>query len=336
MKLANVKHIAIFNTAFLGDITLSLFLCKKIKDISPNTRITFITTKEASTIIDLSENVDNVLVFDKRNQHKKISKVMQFAKELNNLNIDCFISTHKSFRSGLLLYAIKATKICFNDANLSAFAQYRVPYRLYLHEVKRQLSLLLPFSEFQEIDFDNYNFPNLKLNAESNKLKQTICIAPGSVWKTKRWTASGFAIVIDYFAPNYRICLIGGKDESVLSNDIENLTKDKFENLVGQLSFKETIELISNSSMMLSNDSAPTHFASITNTKTLTIYGPTSPKFGFAPIANNSSTISLNLPCSPCHHHGLNTCPIKHHNCMEKLQAAEVIAKMEQLLLQQT
>lgn len=332
MKLANFKHIALLNTAFLGDITLSLFLCRKIKDINPTCKLTFITTKAAANIISISNDVDDVIVFDKKDKHKKLKSVLHLADELNDLNIDCFISTHKSFRSGLFLYKLKCIKICFNDASLSSFAQYRVPYRVHLHEAKRQLSLLLPFVEFHESDLDNYNFPNLKIITNSKESKPTICIAPGSVWKTKRWTTEGFSKVIDYFNEKYRICLIGSKNEIELASEIKSKAIKKFENLVGEMSFDETFQLISNSVLLLSNDSAPTHFASVTNTKTLTIFGPTIPEFGFSPIAENSATLSLNLPCSPCHHHGLNTCPLKHHNCMVNLKPEDVIAKMEQLL----
>lgn len=332
MKLADYKHIAILNTAFLGDITLSLFLCRKIKDINPYAKITFITTKVASQIISLSNDIDEVIVFDKKAKHKKLKSVLQIAEELNGLHIDCFISTHKSFRSGLFLYKMNCIKICFNDASLSSFAQYRVPYRVHLHEVKRQLSLLLPFSEILESDLENYNFPNLKLIDDDNGDKQTICIAPGSVWKTKRWTIEGFAKVIDHFATNYKVCLIGANDEQEIATQIEKKTNVKFENLVGKLSFQDTFQLINNSELLLSNDSAPTHFASVTNIKTLTIFGPTSKEFGFSPIAKDSAIISLNLHCSPCHHHGLNTCPLKHHNCMKQLKPEDVIAKMEQLL----
>lgn len=332
MKLTNFKHIAILNTAFLGDITLSLFLCKKIKDISPTTKITFLTTKAAAEILKLSKEIDSVIIFDKKDKHKKLKSVITLADELNVLDIDCFISTHKSFRSGIFLNRLKCIKICFNDASLSAFANYRVPYRVHLHEVKRQLSLLLPFAEFDESEIDNFNYPNLSTTKETIFSKPIICIAPGSVWKTKRWTTEGFAKVIDYFSSNYRVCLIGANNEEDIEIEISKASNVEFENLVGKLSFQETFQLISNSALLLSNDSAPTHFASTTNTKTLTIFGPTIPEFGFSPIAENSETISINLPCSPCHHHGLNTCPIQNHNCMVKLNPDNVIAKMEQLL----
>jgi len=49
---------------------------------------------------------------------------------------------------------------------------------------------------------------------------------------------------------------------------------------------------------MLTNDSGPAHFASVTPLKVFVIFGPETPAL-YGPLGNAES-IYLGLPCSPC------------------------------------
>jgi len=63
-------------------------------------------------------------------------------------------------------------------------------------------------------------------------------------------------------------------------------------------------------------------------TRTVTVFGPTVPGFGFGPLAPGSVAVGLeDLSCRPCHPHGPQTCPLGHHRCMRDLDESTVLAR---------
>jgi heptosyltransferase-2 len=86
--------------------------------------------------------------------------------------------------------------------------------------------------------------------------------------------------------------------------------------------------LIRRASLLVTNDSLPQHLASAMGTRTVTIFGPTIPGFGFGPLAPGSVAVGHeSLPCRPCHPHGPAKCPLGHHLCMLDLGVPNVLAR---------
>jgi heptosyltransferase-2 len=86
--------------------------------------------------------------------------------------------------------------------------------------------------------------------------------------------------------------------------------------------------LIRRAALLVTNDSLPQHLASAMGTRTLTIFGPTIPGFGFGPLAPGSASIGhATLSCRPCHPHGPPACPLLHHLCMRDLAESAVLAR---------
>lgn len=102
---------------------------------------------------------------------------------------------------------------------------------------------------------------------------------------------------------------------------------------VGKLSIIESLELLKNCELLLSNDSAPTHLGVAADIPVLTIYCSTIPEFGFYPYHNKGEYISNHLTCKPCGIHGHNKCPIKTFECGISLNPKVVIKKMDEMLL---
>jgi len=68
-------------------------------------------------------------------------------------------------------------------------------------------------------------------------------------------------------------------------------------------------------------------------TPTVTIFGPTTPGFGFGPLAPRSEIAQMEtMPCRPCHPHGPVICPLGHHKCMRNTTVATVLAEVRTVL----
>ncbi len=64
------KCILVFNTACLGDVLLCNSLVQNIKMFYPESKVIFITDKTMKDAALYQEGVDDVVVFDKKGEHR--------------------------------------------------------------------------------------------------------------------------------------------------------------------------------------------------------------------------------------------------------------------------
>lgn len=352
-KIESFKHIAVIQTAFLGDIALSFYLLQNLKEINPEVKLSFITTKLGSEIAQAVECIDDIMVFDKRGIHKSGRGLRVFAKMINQQKPDCIISLHKSYRTSKLVSKLKAKyKVGFDNAALSYFVyNFRQKYHPSLSEINRSLSLLNAFDidskkikenihvkvQFSEkIKNDLKNF----LPAEFNN-SDIIAVAPGSIWATKRWIPEYFEETVKMLLQDGKKCiLIGSNSDEIICGKIEehinnwdaDLCGTSLLNLCGKTNLIELLHILSLVRITLTNDSAPAHLSELVNTPAAVIFGPTSPIFGFAPHLSKSEIIELtSLACRPCEIHGSDKCPIKTHDCMKLLTPEIVFEIIEEM-----
>ena len=346
IKIRDYNNFLIIQTAFIGDIALALFFVSDIKKIHPKANITFITTPISADLVKCDSNINNVIIFDKRNLNKGIHGLKQTINEINaNYNFDIIFSLHRSLRSTILAHNIKAKyKIGFNTSALSFLYNYKVKYIKSLNEINRNRQLLTTFNDIL-IDKNIINRPNILFTNNDiikvNKLlyktidtnKKNIIIAIGSIWNTKRWNLNYFEILIKKIINiGFNIILIGSKSEQKECIKLANIT-GAF-SIAGETSIPQTMYILQKASLLITNDSAPTHFASIMNIPTITIFGPTTPIFGFAPLAENSIVVEdKELFCRPCSIHGSNKCPRKKLECMTNITPDYIFNLVQNILL---
>ena len=105
------KKYIVVQTAFLGDVLLTLPMCAALKRMDPNASIILVTTPAAAEFVKGLSIVDEVVAFDKRGEHRSWSARKTFASSLN-AGKDCIaIVPHKSFRSMLLVHSMKVDRI---------------------------------------------------------------------------------------------------------------------------------------------------------------------------------------------------------------------------------
>jgi ADP-heptose:LPS heptosyltransferase len=122
-------------------------------------------------------------------------------------------------------------------------------------------------------------------------------LLPIRKWPEQNYIAVGKSILKDY--PRTIILLTGGKSEREGLETIKvAMESDRCVNFAAKTSLSELTALYSISACMLSNDSGPPHFASVTGMPTFVIFGPETPKL-YCPLGNTTA-ITAELACSPC------------------------------------
>lgn len=342
MEILNQKKIVVVQTAFIGDAVLTLPMLEVLAKNNPNAIIDVVTIPKTSEIFQASPFVNEVIVYDKRNTHKGFKALLSFAKMLGSRNYSLIVAPHRSLRTSLLvLFSGIKESIGFQNSSFSIVYRNSVEYRYELHESARNISLV---SSDEAKNYLSY-LPKTLFSEETKKKidgflasltsdRKIVAIAPGSVWETKRYPVEHFlSLVRTLISKNYLILLIGSEVEFKLNEAIQKTAGNNCVNIAGRHSILETIYLLTKCNLLLTNDSAPTHFGMAADIPVLTIYCSTVPEFGFFPYNGKSGTISLNdLPCKPCGIHGYEVCPLSHFNCGQKLLPEVVLAKIDTLL----
>lgn len=163
--------------------------------------------------------------------------------------------------------------------------------------------------------------------------KPLVVFAPGAEFgAAKRWPARHFAALaqaIHDLHPDAQIGLLGSPKDKEACDEIIAITGARgMVNLAGVTRLSEAIALISLAGAVVANDSGLLHIASALNRPVIALYGPTDPDHA-PPFSDMARSMSLRLACSPCRQ---RTCPLGHHDCMEKLDAGVVWNELRVML----
>ncbi|HYF02292.1 MAG TPA: glycosyltransferase family 9 protein [Patescibacteria group bacterium] len=345
-ELGSFKNIAVVQTAFLGDVALVLPFAQLLKNSIPEANISLITTPAAAMMARCATALQNVIAYDKRGKHSGFSGIRTFAHELERYGFDCVIAPHKSFRTSLLVRLLKPRfSVGFKNAAGSFLYSQKVGYPSHLHEIDRNFTLLKGFKNGEEFLKKGAPEVNVKIAPEDEsaiaELLQKkglygaeiiIALAPGSVWETKRWRVEHFkSLSEELLKKRLQVILVGSKEDAEMCQEIAGATAAV--NLCGETTLPQTLALLRRISAIVSNDSAPTHLAGLVQCPVITIFGPTSPIFGFAPRGKNDRVVqNEELRCRPCEIHGGKRCPIGTHDCMKSVMPQTVVKMVEDVL----
>lgn len=333
--------IVFIQTAFIGDLFLSLPTIDRLKLKYPGHQIILICKKGLSEIFIKENKVDLAYEVEK-NKSKSYTDVLN---ALKNHQIDLVICPHLSFRSTLFAARIKSLKkIGFKNWCNFLFFSETVIYQKKWPDVIRQLNILSVLDSDLKNEISKSNWTYLNLKNKKNQFdhipsifafqqpfknrplrSQIVAIFPGSVWKTKQWSTAGFSeVAADLILKNKIVILLGGPAEKNICDEIQSMNP-KVINLAGQLSLYQSFLELKKCELVICNDSAPSHMAASLGIPVISIFGPTTLDLGFRPWADHVHVVeNLNINCRPCGAHGHHRCPKIHHRCMVDIKSNAV------------
>jgi heptosyltransferase-2 len=325
----------VVQTSFLGDTVLTTPLIAHLAQRGP---VDVVVTAASAPLLANNPSVREVIVYDKRRQHRGVLKFLLLSARLGRRRYAAAYLAQGSIRSGALVFGagIKQ-RIGFATSAGRRFYTRRVDYLETEHHAARLLRLALePGDDPTPEMLRPRLFPGeTERDAVDSLLKGArwkgeafVALAPGSVWATKRWPFySALAELIDM-----PVVVIGSTGDVHLSSEILRAVGARAIDSAGRLSLLASAELIARARVLVTNDSAPLHLASATGTPTVAIFGPTVPEFGFGPLAPRSRIIGVTgLACRPCDRHGPQRCPLGHWRCMREITPRQVADAVQEL-----
>jgi heptosyltransferase-2 len=332
--------IVIVQTAFVGDVVLTLQLAQVMRQTFPNASIDLVVIPRAAELLTNHPSINTVLLYDKRGNDRGIAGFIRQVKRLRSRQYDVAIIPHRSLRSAALVRLAKIPRrIGFHTSAGRRLFTDVVRYENEIHEVDRNLSLLKPLS----VQLPDREYPQVCPSYHDRKrvshflsehgiqhIHSLIAIAPGTAWNTKRWHSDRFAeLARKLVATGFWVILIGGKEDVDLCSTIERECRSRRVcSAAGKFSLLQSAELIHRCKLLVANDSAPVHLAVAVRTPVVAIFGATVPEFGFAPYGERDTVIEIRgLKCRPCSIHGSARCPIGTFECMKKISSDMVFQK---------
>lgn len=350
------KKILVVQTAFLGDLLLSIPLLKAVQSHCPGADIHLVCRKGFGSLFKASHLVSDIFEIQKKNAESYQNVI----NATQGITYDLILCPHESFTTARLIAKIKAhKKIGFKKWWNFLFFTETVKKDYALPDALRQMSLLssadptLPekLNKYKKFQKDwvsdkgllpevpdwakpTWNWP-WKFEEVSNKYhlpQNYVCLFPGSVWKTKQWTEEGFIEVGNALKEkNVSVLVMGGPGEETLAERVAQAIPGAV-SLAGKTSLSETVTILSRAQVVVTNDSAGQHLAALVEVPTASVFGPTVLEFGYRPWNSNAIVIERkHLACRPCGKHGHHKCPIGTHECMKGIGYKEVLSATEKL-----
>jgi len=312
--------ILIIQTAFIGDVVLATSLVEKLKTTYPSSTIDFLLRKGNESLFLDHPHINQLIIFDKK--EKRYKSVLKSIRKIRSEKYDTVINVQRFFTTGLMTILSGAKETIGYKKNPWSFLFTRKVKHIIdekgVHEVERNLLLIAHLIHDKTV-----TKPKLYPSSKDFALVPSypfVCIAPSSVWFTKQLPKEQWLKIIGNIPIQYKIHLLGGKDDVLLCEEIRMLTDpERVINCAGKLSFLASAALMSKAKMNYTNDSAPLHFASAMNAPITAIFCSTVPYFGFGPLSDEAYILETNkkLNCRPCGLHGKNECPKGHFECSE-------------------
>ncbi len=318
-----MKKILIIQTAFIGDVILATPLIEKLHESYPDCLIDFLLRKGNEGLFVNHPYLNNTYIWNKKKG--KYLQLMILLKIARNVKYDYIINLQRFLSTGLFTVFSGAKKtIGFKKNPMSVFFSYRFPHKINgkhsdYHEVDRNLGLISKLVNIEKRVLPRL-YPGREDFLKVKEKDEYITISPASVWFTKQYPLKKWIEAINWFRPEIKIYLLGGKSDEDACQIIKNQsTHLNIVVMAGKLSFLESAALMKNAIMNYVNDSAPLHIASAMDAPVTAIFCSTIPSFGFGPLSACSKIVetSENLYCRPCGLHGYKSCPEKHFRCSD-------------------
>jgi heptosyltransferase II len=322
----------VIQTAFLGDVVLTTPLLAALAQL--HGPVDVVTTSAAAPLLETHPAVATVIRYDKRGEDRGWWGFRRLAAHLRERRYTRAYLPHRSWRSAALALAAGIRQRAgFADSSAAITYTTRIARARTGHEAERLLALA--GNKIQTVPAVSLGLTPDDYAAADEWLRRRelnsgfVALAPGSIWGTKRWP--WYAELAAELEAS--VVVVGSKEDVSLAEAVAAVAPGRIHSAAGALSLRASAALIQRAAVLVTNDSAPLHFATAVGTPVVALFGPTTPTFGFGPRGPRDRVLELGgLGCRPCSTHGPQVCPLGHHYCMQKLSVEEVQAAVLAIL----
>ncbi|HZK64357.1 MAG TPA: glycosyltransferase family 9 protein [Puia sp.] len=333
--------ILIVRFSSIGDIVLTTPVVRCLKQQVPDAEIHFLTKSTYLQILASNPYIDKV--------HYLEQSLQAVIKELRNENFDYIIDLHHNLRSMKVKDALKVKSFSYNKLNVQKWIYTSFKWNLLpkTHIVDRYMETVESFGVKNDgagLDYfiareDVINESDLPTSHSAGYVGVVI----GAALNTKKYPFHHVKKLCELL--DHPIVLLGGLEDADEGDRIAAVDHVKIYNACGKFGLNESADLVSRAKLVVTNDTGLMHIAAAFKRPIISLWGNTVPDFGMSPyygtnylerFAENASPETMpyeileieHLRCRPCSKIGYDSCPLGHFKCMEKIDPAQVLARI--------
>src|SRR5438094_2178145 len=132
--------------------------------------------------------------------------------------------------------------------------------------------------------------------------------------------------------PELFIVFTGAPAEAAPNNQLaDEVGSDRVVRLAGKTTLRQLLVLYTRSAILVTNDSGPAHFASMTPIRVVALFGPETPAL-FAARSPNATALWAGIACSPCVNAYNNRQSVCRNNlCMQAITVDDVFSEVTRI-----
>jgi len=356
------KNILVILLSEMGSIVLAGPMFAELRRKYPGAAIHVLQLRknqEVSRMLQLTQQ-ENMHTLDDSSGGALIGDILRVSLAMRKLGLDAVIDCELFSRvSALLSFSTGApVRVGFTPHTQEglyrgSFINHAIPYNPYQHISKQFLSLVdalqspygmprnragairdIPAEPELSVAFSPEELAAYRAKVESDHpvthtRRLVLVYAGGGILPERAWPASHYVRVVQGLcAAGYAVGLIGLKDDAALAQDLQRQVHSaECIDLTGYTkSIRELLMLMHASSLLITNDGGPSHFATVTPIQTMVFFGPETGKL-YGPLGQRTVILESGIACSPClsaYNHRLTFCD-GDNQCLKRIAPDPVL-----------
>ncbi len=349
-----IKRILVLRLDPIGDVVMTWPAVAALKKRFPEAQIDFLVSRDLADLIKNQPEIHEVIPvtnswFLPGGAFKDVfDEFFQLASQLRKRPYDLAIDFRGDLRNIFLMSAAGIPRrLAYGRTGGSFLLTETQDYPLNEHQVKANFKLienLVPCSlnlcrSMSEDESFSFQYPeNQKENFRSRfpELFKNdavkVVIHPTAGYASKQWPLLKYWQLIQRMAYENlgQIILIGSEKDRYSAEVFESLPEEVLD-LRGKTQLVDLPILFDQCDFYIGNDSGPAHLAAAQGLPVFVIASGTNDFKQWHPWTKHLFAVNYPVPCSPCE---ARECPLKHHDCMEKITVEQVFEKFKTIMSQ--
>ena len=338
------RNILVVRLDNLGDLVMTTPAIAAIRHGAPGARITLLGSRSGAAALRHIPVLDDALVYDApwskgagdtRSPLADREMIDELARRGFDAAVIFTVCTQSALPAALLCrLAGIPLRLAHSRENPYDLLTHWVPDTEVFaagmrHEVRRQLDLVRSVGFYADDERMQFRYPAADVLAMRRKFVQAggdllrpyVVVHPGATAASRRYPGERFGVAAQAIVDETgcQVVFTGGAEEAQAIAQAHSRMDSPAVSLAGQLSLGELAALIAGAQVIVCNNSGPVHIAAAVGTPVAVLYALTNPQH--TPWRVPARVLFHDVPCRNCLK---SVCPEGHHDCLERVDPAEV------------
>ncbi|HKZ17819.1 MAG TPA: glycosyltransferase family 9 protein [Geobacteraceae bacterium] len=357
------RRILFVKLAEQGSTVLASLALRRAVEIAGRENVYFITLDDNRFILDLLGIIpeQNVITVSFKNFSEIVLGGLSAIRRLRALKLDAAVDMEFFSRGSAALAFLSSAR---SRAGFHPFfgagpyrgdlMTHRLLYNSHIHTSQTFLTLveavlrdpaILPALDLPPPTAMDEPEPFVPLPGEVTEVREILCreadanpllilinpnasdLLPLRRWPNDRYLALARRLVAKY--PEIYVAITGAPAEAEAAAElVRQVASDRCFSLAGKTTLRQLLVLYTLSEVLVTNDSGPAHFATLTPVRVVTLFGPETPAL-FAARTPRNTVLWAGIVCSPCvNAYNNRQSPCLNNLCMQAITVDQVFAEV--------